>query len=126
MKITKVELYHVAIPLKKTFYPAWIPGYPQTKNQFTLAVLTTDTGLTGISAGMAFNEEREGLGKLLAPYLLGSDPCDIDLIHQRMFEGTGRIISYPLLNGLSLNSLCSVIPAVPVPAKAGIQCKNGH
>ncbi|MHA2296474.1 MAG: mandelate racemase/muconate lactonizing enzyme family protein [Candidatus Hodarchaeales archaeon] len=88
MKINKIELFHVSMPLKKTFYPAWIPGYPQDKNRFTLVRLTTDTGLTGVAAGMAFSEEREGLGKLLAPYLLGLDPCDIDLMHQRLFEGS--------------------------------------
>jgi hypothetical protein len=36
MKINRIELFHVAIPLPKPFYPAWIPGYPQTENRFTL------------------------------------------------------------------------------------------
>ena len=26
MKITKIELYHVSIPLRETFWPTWIPG----------------------------------------------------------------------------------------------------
>ena len=44
MKIDRIELFHVAIPLDKPFHPAWIPGYPQTANRFTLARLTTDDG----------------------------------------------------------------------------------
>lgn len=88
MKITKVELFHISIPLKKTFYPTWIPGYPQTHNRFSLLRLSTDGGLTGIAAGMAFGDEREGLGGLLAPYMLGLDPCDTVLAHQRIKEAS--------------------------------------
>ena len=62
MKIDRIELFHVAIPLDKTFYPAWIPGYPQTANRFTLARLTTDDGVRGLAAGVALEHEREGLG----------------------------------------------------------------
>ncbi|MFX0207727.1 MAG: mandelate racemase/muconate lactonizing enzyme family protein [Candidatus Hodarchaeota archaeon] len=87
MRITRIELWHVSIPLKNTFYPAWIPGYPQTHNRFTLLRLTTNDGYEGLAAGVAFSTEREGLGDLLAPYLLGLDPCDVDLTHQRMNEG---------------------------------------
>ena len=42
MKINEIELYHVHIPLKHTFWPTWIPGYPQTHNRFTLIRLNTD------------------------------------------------------------------------------------
>jgi hypothetical protein len=28
-KIERVELFHVAVPLPRPFYPSWIPGYPQ-------------------------------------------------------------------------------------------------
>jgi L-alanine-DL-glutamate epimerase-like enolase superfamily enzyme len=88
MKITQVELFHISIPLKSTFYPSWIPGYPQTQNRFTLLRLSTDADITGIAAGVAFGEEREGLGGLLAPYILGLDPCDLDLAHQRITEAS--------------------------------------
>lgn len=74
MKIDRIELFHVAIPLSKPFYPSWIPGYPQTVNRFTLLRLTTDDGVQGISAGMAFEREREGLGGLIGPYLNRSRP----------------------------------------------------
>ena len=80
MKIAAVELYHVSVPLKETFWPTWIPGYPQTHNRFTLVKLTTDDGITGYSAGTAMGTEREGLGDLIASYLIGADPADIDRV----------------------------------------------
>ena len=80
MKIAEIELFHVHIPLRHTFWPTWIPGYPQTHNRFTLIKLLTDDGIEGWSAGTAMNEERQGLGDLLGGYLLGSDPTDIDRI----------------------------------------------
>ena len=77
MKIDRIELFHVAIPLPRPFYPAWIPGYPQTENRFTLLRVTTNDGVEGIAAGVAFEREREGLGGLLGPYLMGLDPTDV-------------------------------------------------
>ncbi len=78
MKITAVELYHVSVPLKETFWPTWIPGYPQTHNRFTLVRLITDEGIEGFSAGSAMGREREGLGDLMGGYLIGADPTDIE------------------------------------------------
>jgi D-galactarolactone cycloisomerase len=86
MKIDRIELFHVAIPLSKPFYPSWIPGYPQTVNRFTLLRVTTDEGVQGLAAGMAFEREREGLGGLIGPYLIGLDPTDITLARQRLRE----------------------------------------
>jgi L-alanine-DL-glutamate epimerase-like enolase superfamily enzyme len=88
MKVDRIELFHVAIPLPKPFYPAWIPGYPQTVNRFTLLRLTTDEGVQGLAAGVAFENEREGLGGLLGPYLIGLDPTDIDTARQRVREAS--------------------------------------
>lgn len=91
MKIELIELYHVSIPLKHTFWPTWIPGYPQTHNRFTLIRLVTDEGIEGYSAGAAMGREREGLGDLLGGYLMGADPTDIDrmqsLLKQAGFLG---------------------------------------
>jgi L-alanine-DL-glutamate epimerase-like enolase superfamily enzyme len=86
MKIDRIELFHVAIPLEKPFHPAWIPGYPQTVNRFTLARISTDDGVQGLAAGVAFEREREGLGSLLGPYLIGLDPTDIETGRQRIRE----------------------------------------
>jgi D-galactarolactone cycloisomerase len=88
MKVDRIELFHVTIPLPKPFYPAWIPGYPQTVNRFTLLRLTTDDGVQGLAAGVAFEREREGLGGLLGPYLIGLDPVDIDTARQRIREAS--------------------------------------
>ena len=85
-KIQRIELFHVDIPLKKPFYPSWILGYPQLHNRFTLVRLTTNDGIVGVSAGVAFETEREGLGKLIGPYLIGLDPTDIGMINQRLKE----------------------------------------
>ncbi len=80
MKIELIELYHVSIPLKHTFWPTWIPGYPQTHNRFTLIRLVTDDGIEGYAAGSAMGKERQGLGDLLGGYLMGADPTDIDRV----------------------------------------------
>jgi D-galactarolactone cycloisomerase len=88
MKVDRIELFHVAIPLPKPFYPAWIPGYPQTVNRFNLCRLTTDDGVQGLAAGVAFEREREGLGGLLGPYLIGLDPTDIATGRQRIREAS--------------------------------------
>ena len=88
MKVDRIELFHVAIPLPRPFYPAWIPGYPQTVNRFTLLRLTTDDGVQGLAAGVAFEQEREGLGGLLGPYLIGLDPTDIATVRQRIREAS--------------------------------------
>jgi L-alanine-DL-glutamate epimerase-like enolase superfamily enzyme len=77
MKITAIELWHVSVPLRHTFWPTWIPGYPQTHNRFTLIKLITDEGIEGYSAGTAMGREREGLGDLLGSYLIGADPTDV-------------------------------------------------
>jgi len=85
-RVARIELFHVAIPLPAPFYPAWIPGMPQTENRFTLVRVTTDDGVVGHSAGPAIAAERTGLGDLLGPYLLGEDATDIGLIQQRLRE----------------------------------------
>ena len=73
-----LELYHVSIPLKHTFWPTWIPGCPQSHNNVTLIKIITDEGIEGYSAGTAMGSEREGLGDLIGGYLIGADPTDID------------------------------------------------
>ena len=88
MKIDRIELFHVAIPLPKPFRPSWIPGYPQTENRFTLLRLTTNEGVQGLAAGVAFERERQGLGGLIGPYLLGLDPLDLATVRQRLREAS--------------------------------------
>ncbi len=84
--ISRIELFHVSIPLPAPFYPSWIPGLPQTENNMTLIKVTTKDGVTGYSAGPAMGRERQGLGELLGPYLIGEDAIDIAGIQQRLRE----------------------------------------
>jgi len=88
MLVEKIELYHVSIPLPKEFYPSWIPGYPQKYNRSTLIKITTDDNIVGYSAGMAMEEEREGLGSLLGQYLIGQDASKIDEVRQLLREAS--------------------------------------
>ncbi len=85
-RIARVELYHVAIPLNATVWPAWIPGFPQRELRLTLVRMWTDDGVDGVCAGPAIGRERAGLGELLGPYLLGEDPTDIGVVQQRLRE----------------------------------------
>lgn len=86
--ISRIELFHVVIPLPEKFYPAWIPNYPQTSNNFTLLRITSKSGLVGHSAGISMERERAGLGSLLGPYLLGVDALDLAVVNQRLREAT--------------------------------------
>ena len=84
--IARIELWHVAVPLRATFRPSWIPGFPQNENRFDVLRVITDDGVEGFAAGPALGEERAGLGALLGPYLVGEDPTDIALVQQRVRE----------------------------------------
>lgn len=86
MKIERIDLWHVDVPLPAPFHPAWIPGFVQTGNRFTLIRLTTASGLQGWSAAPAIAHERDGLGELLGPYLLGERADDLPAIQQRIRE----------------------------------------
>src|SRR4051812_23687849 len=86
MKITQIDLWHVAIPTPAPFHPSWIPGFPQTENRCTLVRLRTQSGLEGWAAGAALGTERAGIGSLLGPYLLGERADDIPSIRQRIRE----------------------------------------
>ncbi|MCP3980591.1 MAG: mandelate racemase/muconate lactonizing enzyme family protein [bacterium] len=84
--IARVEMYHVRAPLPATFYPSWIPGFPQNENRFDLIRITTDDGVDGWAAGPAMGREREAMGYLIAPYVIGEDPTDIPTMQQRLRE----------------------------------------
>src|SRR5687767_4869660 len=87
-KIEKIELFHVDIPLPTPFFPAWIPGYPQDRQRYTLLRLTTRDGLVGHATGTAFNREREGLGEFIVQFLVGLDPYDVDAAVERLRQSS--------------------------------------
>lgn len=86
MKITRIDLWLVRYPLAAPFMPAWIPGFRQTENRFTLVRLTTADGIEGYSAVQSMGAELAGLGGLLGSYLLGERADDIPSIRQRIRE----------------------------------------
>jgi L-alanine-DL-glutamate epimerase-like enolase superfamily enzyme len=86
VKIERIELWSVAVPLPAPFRPAWIPGLHQTENRFDLVRLCTASGVEGWSAVPALGGERRGLGSLLGSYLLGERADDIASVRQRVRE----------------------------------------
>ena len=86
MKIDRIDLWHVAVPLPAPFRPSWIPGFVQTENRFDLLRIRTASGAEGWSAAPAVGTERKGLGALLGPYLLGERADDIENVRQRIRE----------------------------------------
>jgi len=96
MKIDRIELYFVKIPLEdkkpgffaepKYFTPNWIPGFRQSEVRFYLLKLATDEGLEGYAAIAAMGLERKGLGSIMGNYLMGINPLDIRLVNQRIQE----------------------------------------
>jgi D-galactarolactone cycloisomerase len=85
-KIARIELWHFSAPLPATFWPSWIPGFPQNHNRCTLVRVVDSDGAEGWSAGPAMARERRGLGDLLGPSLLGEDATDIATVQQRLRE----------------------------------------
>jgi D-galactarolactone cycloisomerase len=53
MHLATIDRYHVSILLRETFWPTWIPGYPQTHNTFDLIRLVADVSIDSLSAGTA-------------------------------------------------------------------------
>ncbi len=80
MRITGVTVKLLEYPLEEPFYPSWLPGYPQAFHRVNLVILETDEGIMGYSAGFAFGQEGLKLGELLAPFLLGHDPFNVEEI----------------------------------------------
>lgn len=78
MRIVGVDLRLLEYPLETPFYPAWLPGYPQTAHRVLLLTLETDEGIKGYAAGVAFGKEGSGLQQLLLPFLLGRDPMNVE------------------------------------------------
>lgn len=96
MKINRIELYYVKIPLEnkrpgffkepKYFNPSWIPGFRQSEMRFYLLKLGTDAGYEGYAAMPGMGSERQGLGPMMGNYLMGINPMDIKLVNQRIQE----------------------------------------
>ena len=74
MRISGIRVHLCHFPLPAPFRPSWIPGFPMSMNSCAIYRLTTDEGLEGISAGVAFADEARGPVNLLRAFLIGKDP----------------------------------------------------
>jgi len=96
MKIDRIELYAVKIPLSEqrpgffddrvVFHPSWIPGYHHIDVRFYLLRVVTDVGIDGIASIPAMGRERDGIATMLGSYLIGLNPLDLRLVNQRIEE----------------------------------------
>jgi D-galactarolactone cycloisomerase len=82
--IDLVELYYASADLPAPFEPAWVPGSRRMKTGFYLIRIATDDGVEGWSGFSASGKERAGIGDGIADAFLGTDPKDIDLVHERI------------------------------------------
>jgi len=91
MKITEVSAWLCHYPLPATFYPTWIPGFPQNNNTCLIIEVKTDEGISGYSAGVGFLDEAKALVSLLRPFLLNRDPFLVEdfirLLRSALFLG---------------------------------------
>ncbi len=78
MKIVEVKAWLCHYPLPATFWPTWIPGFPQTRNTCLILALKTDDGLEGYAAGVGILDEAKALVSLLKPFLLNRDPFQVE------------------------------------------------
>ncbi|MCP4807770.1 MAG: mandelate racemase/muconate lactonizing enzyme family protein [Proteobacteria bacterium] len=86
MRIARIELFHVAVPLAGPFHPSWIPGFRQVENRFDLLRIETADGVVGWSAAPSMGGEREGWGQFLGSYFLGERADDLANVRQRIRE----------------------------------------
>lgn len=87
-KVERIELFHVDVPLPTPYFPAWIPGFHQNRQHYTLLRVTTRDGLVGHATGVAFDREREGIGEFIGQFLLGIDPYDLDQVGDRLRQSS--------------------------------------
>lgn len=77
MKIDRVELYYVAVPLPVPLEVSAQPGLQFKNNELTFVRITTDDGVVGESAGFTLGRAHAGIGETFGHFLLGRDPLDI-------------------------------------------------
>lgn len=82
MKISEIDFYLCHYPLPGTFYPSWIPGFPQNNNSTLIVVVKTDEGIEGYSAMVGFLDESRGLPGMMRPFMVGRDPFMVENIIQ--------------------------------------------
>jgi D-galactarolactone cycloisomerase len=80
MKITRIKLRILDLPLPADFHPAWARGRNQTNIVMVLIQVETDAGITGIGAAHAGLEAAVTIDRFVTPYFLGQDPTRIEAL----------------------------------------------
>ena len=83
MQITGIEQTHLDGAVDGTFYPTWIPGYPQSTHELELFEVHTDAGITGYAASPSFAGGLQ-YGDQLSLFLTGEDPHDVEGIMRKL------------------------------------------
>ena len=78
MKITGIRCRVVDLPLEREFHPAWARGRNQPNILMVVVEVTTDEGITGITAAHAGVEAAIAVERFVAPYFVGEDPLYIE------------------------------------------------
>ena len=78
MRIERLELFHVSVPLPATQRLASHPGHTQPANELTFVRMTTDDGIVGEAGGFTLGRFHAGLGDSFGKFILGRDPADIE------------------------------------------------
>lgn len=85
MKITRVTVEFLNVPLGSEFRPTWNPGVVQTSISTTLIRVESDEGITGFGSGPASGPEASGLlARQADPLLRGLDPFQVEEIARRI------------------------------------------
>ncbi len=88
MKITDVQAYHLAIPLKETEFSS--PWFMKDLNQIIVEV-KTDAGIIGYGESFAYfipHAVVSVINDFLKPLLIGADPTKISWLHDQMYRQT--------------------------------------
>ena len=85
MKITAVETIHLRHELTRPVGPASVFN---TSRQTILVRISTDAGLIGWGEAYALAGVRAAIHEVLAPLLIGEDPCQVRRLWPRLWDAT--------------------------------------
>lgn len=92
MRISKIEVRYIEIPLEGVLRPTWAPGMQVNKHKILFLRVKTDEGISGVAATTAYAGQAAAINvnELVTPYLIGKDPFALEentrilrIAHQR-------------------------------------------
>lgn len=84
--IDQVRAWNLEVPFENDFRPAWRPGLVSTSRRFTLASVSTRSGLTGWAG--TDGHHAAVIDRDVAPYLVGEEVTATER-HARVFRNAG-------------------------------------